>query len=74
MSTIKTDLHIEGMSCRHCVNAVEGALKALPGVEVEEVAIGRARVTYEQNEVSPDDLREAVEDAGYTLQSTEQVA
>ena len=74
MSTIKTDLHIEGMTCRHCVNAVEGALKALPGVEVEEVAIGRARVTYEQNEVAPDDLREAVEDAGYTLQSTEQVA
>lgn len=74
MSTIKTDLHIEGMSCRHCVDAVEGGLKALPGVEVEEVAIGRARVTYEQNEVTPDDLREAVEDAGYSIRSTEQVA
>ena len=74
MSTVTSDLHIEGMSCRHCVDAVQGALEAVPGTAVQEVAIGRARVTYEQNAVSPDDLREAVEDAGYTLQSSEQVA
>jgi len=74
MSTITTDLRIEGMSCRHCVDAVEGGLKALPGVEIEEIAIGRVRLSFDQNEVSPDDLREAVEDAGYTLASSDQVA
>ena len=74
MSTITSDLHIEGMSCRHCVDAVQGALEALPGVTVKEVAIGRARIAYDQNETGPDAIREAVEEAGYTLQSTDQVA
>ena len=74
MSTITSDLHIQGMSCQHCVNAVQGALEAVPHVAVKEVGIGRARVEYEQNEVTPDDLREADEDAGYEVRSTEQVA
>lgn len=74
MSTITSDLHIEGMSCRHCVDAVQGALEAIPHVAVQEVGIGRARVEYEQNEVSPDALREAIEEAGYTIQSSEQIA
>lgn len=74
MSTITSDLHIEGMSCQHCVDAVQGALEAVPHVAVTEVGIGRARVEYEQNEVGPDDLGAAIEEAGYELQSTEQVA
>ena len=43
-------LHIEGMSCGHCLNAVNRALAGLPGVEIESVthraggpAVRRAR-------------------------------
>ena len=74
MSTITSDLHIEGMSCRHCVDAVEGSLAQVEGVAVEEVGIGRARVRYEGHEVTAAALAAAVEDAGYTVQSVERVA
>lgn len=74
MSTITSDLHIEGMTCRHCVDAVEGALAQIPGLQVEEVGIGRARVRYEGHDVSSDAITEAIEEAGYSVQSIEQVA
>ena len=74
MATIKEDLTITGMSCRHCIDAVEGALKALPGLEVEEVGIGRARVQYEAGAVSPDAIEAAVEEAGYSVEGTARVS
>ena len=38
----KTILTIEGMSCQHCVRAVDAALRQIEGVGVVEVSIGRA--------------------------------
>jgi copper chaperone CopZ len=58
-------LHIEGMSCGHCLNAVNRALGALPGVEIESVQIGRAAVRYDESKVSPSQIVGAVTDAGY---------
>jgi len=74
MSTIKTDYHIEGMSCRHCIDAVEGELKQVDGLTVEEVGIGRARVRYDASEVSPDAIESAIDEAGFSVQSVEQIA
>ena len=31
----RATLHIEGMSCGHCLNAVNRALSAVPGVRIE---------------------------------------
>jgi copper chaperone CopZ len=63
-------LHIEGMSCGHCLNAVSRALAEIPGVEIETVRMGRAEVRYDQARVSPAELEAAVAEAGYraTLQ------
>ena len=63
-------LHIEGMSCGHCLNAVNQALARVPGVQVEGVRIGRAEVSYDGARVTPALLEAAVADAGYraTLQ------
>lgn len=58
-------LHIEGMSCGHCLNAVQRALGALPGVEIESVQIGRALLRYDEAKVTPDRIAGAVADAGY---------
>ena len=33
-------LKVEGMSCNHCKEAVEGALKKLPGVKSAVVDLG----------------------------------
>jgi copper chaperone len=74
MSTTKVDYHIEGMSCRHCIDAVEGELKQIDGLTVEEVGIGRARVRYDGTDVSPADIEAAIDEAGYSVQSVEQIA
>ena len=58
-------LHIEGMSCGHCLNAVNGALRKLPGVQVTAVRIGRAEVQYDEATTSPDAIADAVTDEGY---------
>ena len=62
------ELEINGMSCGHCVAAVSEALAELPGVTVDQVRIGGAQVSYEPNQVSPEQIVLAVEDAGYTAQ------
>jgi copper chaperone len=58
-------LHIEGMSCGHCLNAVNRALGSLPGVRIEDVRIGRADVSYDESVTDPSRLEAAVTDAGY---------
>lgn len=58
-------LHIEGMSCGHCLNAVNRALAGLPGVEVESVKIGRADLRYDEQTVEPARIEAAVTEAGY---------
>jgi copper chaperone len=37
-------LKITGMSCGHCVKSVEGALKKVTGVTIQEVKIGAATI------------------------------
>ena len=65
----KLELEIQGMSCGHCVAAVSAALEELPGVNVEQVRVGSADVSYEPSQVSADQIVLAVEDAGYSAQA-----
>jgi copper chaperone CopZ len=58
-------LHIEGMSCGHCLNAVSRALSAVPGVTIDAVRIGRAHVSYDDTTTTISDLETAVAEAGY---------
>jgi copper chaperone CopZ len=58
-------VHIEGMSCGHCLNAVNQALGQTPGVEIDSVQMGRARVRYDETVTTPARIAEAIEDAGY---------
>jgi Cu+-exporting ATPase len=53
------------MSCGHCLNAVNRALAALPGVELGSVRIGRAELRYDEAAVEPAGIAEAVTSAGY---------
>jgi len=58
-------LHIEGMSCGHCLNAVTKALNTLGGVEIESVRIGRADLRYDPARVSVAQIAAAVTEQGY---------
>jgi copper chaperone CopZ len=73
VNTTRDDLKIEGMTCRHCVDAVKGHLAALDDVIVEEVGIGHARVAYTTHRVTRDVLERAVEEAGFSVQSVSEV-
>ncbi len=59
-------LTIEGMTCQHCVRAVETRLRNTAGVEVGHVAIGSADIRYDLAQTTLDDLAEAIADEGYT--------
>lgn len=58
---------IEGMSCGHCVMAVKKELGALDGVTVNEVVIGRAKVTADETKTGAEKLTQAIEEAGYSV-------
>ena len=59
-------LTIEGMTCSHCVRAVEGRLRKTAGVEVQDVQVGSADVRYDPARISVDEIAEAIADEGYT--------
>lgn len=58
-------LHIEGMSCSHCLNAVNKAISGHPGLEVDSVQMGRAELRYDPGVTDPARIVAAVEAAGY---------
>jgi copper chaperone CopZ len=67
----QADLPITGMTCGSCAARIERTLNRLPGVEATvNYATERARVAYDPDTVTPDDLVAAVEDVGYHVAST----
>ena len=58
-------LHIEGMSCGHCLNAVNKALSTLTGVEVDSVKIGRAELRFDPAQITAAAIAAAVSEEGY---------
>ena len=69
--TVSTSLNIGGMTCAACVYHVERALNGVPGVNRASVNLGveKATVDYSPGLAGLDDLRRAVEEAGYTVES-----
>lgn len=63
-----TSLHltIDGMSCGHCVMSVQKALRALDGVDVQQVQIGSAALQFDPAKRTVEEILEAVRDQGYT--------
>ena len=62
--------NINGMSCNHCVSAVKQALSEVPGVTIENVAIGKAVISYEPALTKTTDITEALAEAGYEAYAT----
>ncbi len=63
----KETLKIQGMSCGHCVKAVEEALREVAGLEVWRVDIGSAEVEYPAESVPRARIVSAIEEAGYQV-------
>jgi copper chaperone len=61
-------LNIEGMTCEHCVRAVDGRLRKTPGVEVQKVVVGAVDLRYDPKRISMDEISELISDEGYTVE------
>jgi copper chaperone len=62
---------IEGMTCNHCVMSVRKHLAQLEGLEVEDVQIGSATVSYEDTKLSQAVVDDAITTAGFTVTAHE---
>lgn len=62
-------LKVSGMNCTHCKSAVEKALKGLRGVYNAEVELkaGEVKISYDATDVSLEDMKKAVREAGYEI-------
>jgi copper chaperone len=68
MMTEKT-FQVPDMHCGHCKAAVESELSKLSGVQraSADVENGTVEVAYDEGTVSTEDLKDAIEEAGYTV-------
>jgi len=66
---VELQIAISGMTCNHCVARVRKALGAVAGVQVLEVLVGSARVSFAPAAVSQEAILGAVRDLGYTAQA-----
>lgn len=63
-----TVLHVEGMSCGHCVKAVSGAVSAVSGVTGVQVDLAAKTATVEHDtKVTFEALKTAIEEQGYDV-------
>jgi copper ion binding protein len=69
----KIILKIGGMSCQHCVKAVENALRQLPGVQSVQVELEnqRAVIDGDESQFVLQDAEKAITDQGYDFLGVE---
>jgi copper chaperone len=60
-------INVQGMSCEHCVKAVEGAATALSGVSGAKADLqgGTVTVDYDPALVTTDQIKDEIEMQGY---------
>jgi Cu+-exporting ATPase len=65
----ETQMQIVGMTCAACSTRIERGLNKLQGVETANVnlALENASVTYNPDEVSPQDIEKKIQDLGYEV-------
>jgi copper chaperone len=59
-------LSIEGMHCGACVRRVTNALQAVPGVAVDSVEVGSAKLAFDPEETTAQEIAAAVDGIGFT--------
>ena len=63
-------LNVKGMSCGHCVKAVESSVGELQGINEVKVDLGAAQVTvaFDASQVTVEAIKEAIEEQGYDVE------
>ena len=58
---------VDGMTCAHCVAAVSGEVGAVAGVSGTQIDLASGRLIVAGDGFSDEDVRAAVDEAGYAL-------
>ncbi|CAM4438448.1 copper ion binding protein [Paenibacillus tarimensis] len=60
-------LSVQGMSCQHCVNSIENALKEIGAEGKVNLSSGTVEVAYDESKLSLDQIKETIEEQGYDI-------
>lgn len=60
-------MKVDGMSCMHCVNSIEGALKKQNMDASVDLKAGTVSVTYDAGKVKLEEIKEIIEEQGYNV-------
>ncbi len=71
-TSMKTIIHIDGMSCMHCAKSVTDSLNALEGITSTQVNLEQKQAVVESKQpVDKDLVTRTITDAGYTVTGIE---
>ena len=60
-------LQIQGMGSDHCILVVSNIVKGLDGTRLDSIEVGRATITLDENKISTQSLKAAIEKEGYIV-------
>ncbi|XID93794.1 copper ion binding protein [Paenibacillaceae bacterium WGS1546] len=60
-------LQVEGMSCQHCVNSIEGALIEIGAAGKVDLKNNSVDVSFDENQISIERIKETIEEQGYDV-------
>ncbi len=65
----QTTLTVQGMSCGHCIQSIEGSVGELDGVNSVKVHLQEhtVDVEFDRQQVSLDKIKEAIDEQGYEV-------
>lgn len=66
MKMKKEIIKINGMTCHHCIKAVEDELVKLP-LRYFSVAIGNVTAEFDESVTNAEEIKQAIIDAGYGI-------
>jgi copper chaperone len=58
---------VKGMSCNHCVNSIEGAVREAGATAKVDLGAGTVTVQFEESKLSEAALKETIEEQGYDI-------
>lgn len=60
-------LNVKGMSCGHCVNSIEDALKTVGASGKVDLSAGTVTVVFDENKLTIAVIKEVIEEQGYDV-------
>ncbi|HLR68539.1 MAG TPA: copper chaperone CopZ [Virgibacillus sp.] len=66
---MKDIVKVQGMSCNHCVNSIEGSVGNLTGVSSVKVNLdsGEVSVGFDNEKITLKQIKETIEEQGYDI-------